>query len=42
MNEDFKNIEIKPIRNHQFAHWFQEVNIMAKHSPMRNAKILLP
>ena len=30
MNEDFKNIEIKPIRNHEFAHWFQEVRYNGK------------
>lgn len=25
MNEDLKNLQIKPIRNHEFAHWFKEV-----------------
>jgi len=25
MNEDLKNIQIKPIRNYEFTHWFQEV-----------------
>ena len=25
MNEDLSSLQIKPIRNNKFAHWFQEV-----------------